>query len=240
MAYSCWKHAGLRVGHRLGFAPVSRSCPVAPKERMAAKSRSFWSRPVAPVVLGAAACAACCVVPIAGIVLGAGVASTLGLLFEPLAGVLLAVAVCLAGVLTVRHWRAARSQPCRSSGACSVDRSCGCEPTFDSKARDVGCSLAASELPGRGVALRKLFARARSREVQLDRAVWTFSWSPEIEKQVRDLSEAESKCCSFMTFDIERRGMELRWTATAPPERRAALEMFEQLATEVAVGSSRA
>lgn len=83
---------------------------------------TFWSRPIAPVLLGIGACAACCAAPIGAIVLGAGAAGGIAAIFEPLAGVLLAGAVLLAGVLIWRRRRA------RAAASCAIDQSCGCGP----------------------------------------------------------------------------------------------------------------
>ena len=45
-----------------------------------------------------------------------------------------------------------------------------------------------------------------------------------------ELSESEVGCCGFFEFDLRRDGDELRWTATAPPDRRRAIALLDDLA----------
>lgn len=80
-----------------------------------------------PAALGAAACAACCAVPLVGLAMGAGTASTVAAFVEPAAGVALAVAAVLVGVVLVGQRRAA-AKTCATGGSCAVDGSCGCAP----------------------------------------------------------------------------------------------------------------
>lgn len=80
-----------------------------------------------PAALAGAACAACCAVPLVGLALGAGTASTVAAFVEPAAGVALALAAALVGVVLVRQ-RAAGAKRCATQGSCAVDGSCGCSP----------------------------------------------------------------------------------------------------------------
>ena len=96
----------------------------------------FWSRPIAPILLGLVGCAACCAVPIAALVAGAGVAGGAALFLEPLAAVMLIGAVVLAGVVYVRRRHARNAASCASTGACAIDQSCGCGPSPSQRARD--------------------------------------------------------------------------------------------------------
>lgn len=212
---------------------------------MTASKRSFWSRPVAPVLLGIGACAACCAPPIAAILVGAGVAGTLGAVFEPLAGIMLAAAVILGGVLLWRRRRAragVASASCETTGACAIDRSCGCGPSPVDQVRELGCTLDERDMPTRLDAFRELFARGLKRRAFADgRAEWIFDWSPTLEADARALARAEQGCCSFFEFDIQRRGPELHWVASAPPAKRDAVAIMDDIArTAIVTSSARA
>jgi hypothetical protein len=93
---------------------------------MSKLSRTFWTRPKGPLLLGVAACGACCVAPLVGLVLGAGAATTVAAILSPVTGILLAASAVLTIALVVRWRRAARD-----ANACAVDGSCGCEPAQD-------------------------------------------------------------------------------------------------------------
>lgn len=203
---------------------------------------SFWSRPIAPVLLGIGACAACCAAPIGAIVLGAGVAGGLAAVFEPLAGVLLAAAVLLGAAVIWRRRRASAAAPaasCGITGACAIDRSCGCGPSPVARARDVGCTLDESEMPTRLDAFGDLFRRGLKRRTSSDgRVEWIFDWSPSLEVEARALASAEQGCCSFFTFDIRRHGNELHWIASAPPAKQDAIALIDGIAAASIVSSS--
>jgi hypothetical protein len=96
---------------------------------------SFWSRPSAPILLGAGACAACCAVPIVAIVVGASAAGGIAVIFEPLAAVMLVGAVVLTTIIYARRRRARAAASCETTGACSIDQRCGCDPSSDDAAR---------------------------------------------------------------------------------------------------------
>lgn len=209
---------------------------------MTASKPPFWSRPIAPLLLGIGACAACCAAPIAAIVIGAGAAGTIAFVLEPLAGVLLALAAVMAGVVYVRRRRAhATAASCETSGACSIDQSCGCGPSPQDRARSIGCTLEESEMPRRLDSFRSLFQRGlKARRSSSGRAEWTFAWSPALEAEARELAAAEQGCCSFFQFDIERHGDELRWITTATGPKHDAVAMLDGIAATVVPSSPRA
>ncbi len=89
----------------------------------------FWSRPLAPILLGIGGCVACCAIPLTAIVLGAGAAGSLAFILEPLAGILIAAAVLLGGVIYLRRRRARAAARCATTGACAADQRCGCGPS---------------------------------------------------------------------------------------------------------------
>lgn len=209
---------------------------------MTASKPPFWSRPVAPLLLGIGACAACCAAPIAAIVIGAGAAGTIALVLEPLAGLLLVGTALAAGVVFIRRRRArAAAASCETSGVCSVDRSCGCGSSPADRARSIGCTLEESEMPQRLNSFRALFERGlKARTASSGRAEWTFAWSASLEAEARELAAAEQGCCNFFRFDIERRGDELRWITTAPAPKHDAVAMLDGVAATVVPSSPRA
>ena len=212
---------------------------------MTASKPPFWSRPLVPLLLGVGACAACCAAPLAAILVGAGVAGTLGAVFEPIAGVMLAAAVVLAGVIFLRRRRAAADQAaasCETTGACAIDRSCGCGPSAVDQVRELGCTLEERDMPKRLDDFRELFGRGLKRRSFNDgRAEWIFAWSPTLEADARALAAAEQGCCSFFEFDIQRRGDELHWVTNAPQAKQEAVALMDGIArATMATPSARA
>lgn len=208
---------------------------------MSTTKSSGWFRARTPLLLGAAACAACCALPIAAVVIGAGAATTAALVLEPLAAVLVVVGVVMAVVAYARRRRAAAAASCETTGACAVDQSCGCGPTMEDRAASVGCTLPRENMPARGEEFRSLFARGlKRREVDVGRVVWTFAWTPELERDARALAAAEQGCCSFWTFDLRRSGNDLRWEARVPHERIEAIAMLDSIAAAAMTSSSPA
>jgi mercuric ion transport protein len=179
-------------------------------------------RPGLLALLGAGACVACCALPVAAGIIGAGVLGTAAVALEWLGLGLLAAAAVVFAVARLRR---------RSSPACAVDGGCGCGPGLAGRARDLGCTLPDAEVPGRGEAFAALFRRGlRDRTVGPHRAVWTFAWSAELERDARALAAAEQGCCSFWRFDIQRVGDELRWEAQVPADRAPAIAMLDAIA----------
>jgi hypothetical protein len=139
------------------------------------------------------------------------------------AGLLAAAAVAFVAA----WWR--RRPACETS--CPADTTCGCAPSMAAQARRLGCTLPDAEMLSRGEAFQAIFRRGLlRREVNVGRAVWSFAWSAELERDVRDLAAAEQGCCSFWRFEIRREGAELHWEASVPPERASALEMLDSFA----------
>jgi hypothetical protein len=202
---------------------------------------SFWARPRTPLLLGAAACAACCALPLVAIVVGAGAATTAAVILEPLAAALIAAGIVMALVAYARRRRRAAAASCETAGACAIDQSCGCGPTLESRAEAVGCTLPRDAMGQRGEEFRALFARGLTRrDVDGARVVWTFAWSPELERDARALAAAEQGCCSFWRFDLRRTGDELRWEATVPPDRTEAIAMLDAIAADAMPATTRA
>ena len=111
------------------------------------------------------------------------------------------------------------------NATCATDGSCGC-------AHSLGCTLD-DDLGARLDAFRALFARGlRRRASEPGRAEWGFAWSAALAADARSFATAERACCSFFTFEIALHGDELRWIATAPPERHATLALLDEVAAE--------
>jgi hypothetical protein len=53
----------------------------------------------------------------------------------------------------------------------------------------------------------------------------------QIEQRVRELIAAESACCAFLAFQLERKGGELLLEITGPAEARPVIELFFAPAT---------
>lgn len=196
--------------------------------RMTRASSPFRPHPRILAFLGVGACAACCALPLAAGLIGAGALASAAFALESLGAALLVAAAVVAVVSWLRR-RTTAPQP-----ACAVDGGCGCGPSMAEQARAFGCTLPDAEMPGRGEAFRALFSRGlRRREVGVDRAVWTFAWSADLERDARALAAAEQGCCSFWTFEIQRIGDELRWQAQVPADRANAIQLLDAIARSV-------
>jgi len=87
------------------------------------------------------------------------------------------------------------------------------------------CSLPTADRPMRLEELDSLFAdsvRSVSREGNVVRLHLTGSAG--LRDRVRDLTERETACCSFFTFEIEGGADDLLLEISVPPERRDILE----------------
>ena len=60
------------------------------------------------------------------------------------------------------------------------------------------------------------WSRRQRREASPRQLVWMLAWSEPVETEARDMAQAESKCCSFFAFELERQGAELRWSMMVP------------------------
>jgi hypothetical protein len=76
-----------------------------------------------------------------------------------------------------------------------------------------------------------IFALARDglREVIRDDLRLELRYAPAVAARVREMVEAEQKCCGFLDFDLVETSADVRVTITAPDHARAAADaIFEQ------------
>lgn len=178
--------------------------------------------------LGALACVGCCAAPLL-IALGvsAGASAAIAMWTERVAqfavvGVLIGGAVWFAR----RRFRARAASDC--GDACAVDQSCGCSASDNTTS--AGCTLPREDAPDRMQAFRELFdGRLRRTERRPGSVAFVFTDDEVTASRVYGLIEQESRCCSFLAFDVTREGGELRWTTRAGAEHTAVLETWAEL-----------
>ena len=91
----------------------------------------------------------------------------------------------------------------------------------------LACSLGAGELHGR---LELIDALARDALID-QRPIagglrMRFRDAPGVEGRVRELVAAESRCCAFLTFEIDRDALALRLDVTGPPDAQPVIQSF--------------
>ena len=92
----------------------------------------------------------------------------------------------------------------------------------------IACTLPPDELSGRIEEIRALASEALVRAERPDprSLLLHFEPGPETVARVEALVEAESRCCGFLDFAIERRDDETVLTIGAPPGAEATLDVF--------------
>jgi hypothetical protein len=85
--------------------------------------------------------------------------------------------------------------------------------------KPIACTLPPADLRARGDHIAQIAQRAlRSREPLERGARLTFAGDAVTERDLRDLIAAESQCCAFLTFDLEREDDALRLDVTGPED----------------------
>jgi alkanesulfonate monooxygenase SsuD/methylene tetrahydromethanopterin reductase-like flavin-dependent oxidoreductase (luciferase family) len=94
--------------------------------------------------------------------------------------------------------------------------------------RSFACSLPPAGLRERRAVIDEIARAAlRSRDPITGGARLTFTGGDDTERALRDLIAAESECCPFLRFDLERGDDEVRLDVTGPAEAQPMLaEMF--------------
>jgi hypothetical protein len=91
----------------------------------------------------------------------------------------------------------------------------------------IACTLTPDAMRDRLAFIDSLVADALLGQVEIDGGVRSrFRDTPEVERHVRELVEAESSCCGFLSFEVSRRGGELWLEITGAPEARPAIDQF--------------
>jgi hypothetical protein len=92
------------------------------------------------------------------------------------------------------------------------------------------CRLPPGDRPQRTADFRALFDGTLLGRQRLGHGVrWTLRASDATEAQSRRLADLEARCCDGIRFDVERRGDQVIWAITGPPESAAALDAFYEL-----------
>jgi hypothetical protein len=85
----------------------------------------------------------------------------------------------------------------------------------------IACTLSPGQYAERTDELAALAARAlRSRERTPAGERLMFADSPQIERELRDVIAAESRCCAFLRMDLRRTGEGLVLDIAGPPDAR--------------------
>ena len=87
------------------------------------------------------------------------------------------------------------------------------------EAQNVACSLSGPELHERIQEWANVASRARSRQVEGNRIVSLYPAEPELRARLEALVAAEAECCSFLHFDLQDQGDELRVELRVPEGR---------------------
>ena len=95
------------------------------------------------------------------------------------------------------------------------------------------CTLTTVERPLRRAEFDRLFAEALRAQERLSPTVLQWTLDPTAERTVQDLTERETACCSFFTFDFTVAGNTLQVKVEVPP---AQIEVLEALAARASAG----
>jgi hypothetical protein len=91
----------------------------------------------------------------------------------------------------------------------------------------IACTLDAARMRKRGASIDALFSNALGDQREIDRGLRArFRDTPGIEPRIRELVEAEARCCAFLSFAIGRDGDALWLDITGAPEARPVIEQF--------------
>ena len=82
----------------------------------------------------------------------------------------------------------------------------------------VACSLDADGQRERLAEWAELLGKAGSSSPTTDGARYSFDASDELEQQLRALAAAEKACCSFLDFELSRRGGTIELKVTSPAD----------------------
>ncbi len=86
------------------------------------------------------------------------------------------------------------------------------------------CTLGSDDLAERVRAWRAVSALATSRRVEATRVTSVYPSDPALVRRLRELVEAEGRCCGFLEFTIDEGPAETVVELSFPPEARALIE----------------
>jgi hypothetical protein len=91
----------------------------------------------------------------------------------------------------------------------------------------IACSLTADGMTARIALLDALAADGLIDRTPTDAGLRVrLRGTPEIERRARDLIAAESECCAFLTFALDRDGSDLVLDISGPQDARPVIELF--------------
>ena len=102
--------------------------------------------------------------------------------------------------------------------------------THEASSPGMSCSLPIADRAQRTADFRALLADAfRERTRSAGSVHWMLRASEATEAESRRLAALEARCCDGVRFQVERRGDDVLWTITGPPEAQATLDAFHEL-----------
>jgi hypothetical protein len=91
----------------------------------------------------------------------------------------------------------------------------------------IACTLDAAQMSERVASIDALLDDALLDQSEIDGGLRTrFRDAPGVEARIRDLIDAESRCCAFLSFAVGRDGDALWLDITGAPEARPVIEQF--------------
>jgi hypothetical protein len=91
----------------------------------------------------------------------------------------------------------------------------------------IACTLSPNQMRDRMAFIDELVADALLGQSEIDGGVRTrFRDAPDVGRRIRELVDAESSCCAFLSFAIGRDDSELWLDITGAPEAKPAIEQF--------------
>jgi hypothetical protein len=91
----------------------------------------------------------------------------------------------------------------------------------------IACTLNQDQLRDRLTFIENLASDALIGQTEIAGGVRSrFRDAPDVEARVRELADAESRCCGFLSFAVSRRDGELWLDITGAPEARPVIDEF--------------
>lgn len=122
-----------------------------------------------------------------------------------------------------------------NSLAPSADTCCpACGAAASDTALAIACTLGAGDFKERVAGIRALAERSLHHSERAPLALH-LTYGPEAREEVEAVVAAETECCAFLAFDLERDDRGVHLTITAPEDAAAAVdELFAHFAPDLA------